>query len=277
MHNPQLTDDGKLKHLLSIEGLPKKILNQILDTAESFVGVAEREVGGGVRPPPRRVAGGPQPAGGAVLCVLRAAARQPPRPGLAAARLFQELQIPAGRLEAGPRRQRAPQLHHDIRCVRLGGKHMQLVDHRADLLAAGDDVRVRCFHLQRRSHPPMRDRAHVMALNVEELAQLRISSDRARRLLEGDVGDLLRWRDQDELCLRPPVDDKRLDHDGRGTPGLRVRLQKQAGRLLQLLDQRQRRIHRVANQAVARRIDANFLDIVNYAAFAMIQMDQEKG
>ena len=44
MHNPQLTDDGKLKHLLSIEGLPKKILNQILDTAESFVGVVEREV-----------------------------------------------------------------------------------------------------------------------------------------------------------------------------------------------------------------------------------------
>jgi aspartate carbamoyltransferase catalytic subunit len=30
--------------LLSIEGLPKRILNQILDTAESFVGVAEREV-----------------------------------------------------------------------------------------------------------------------------------------------------------------------------------------------------------------------------------------
>ncbi len=44
MQNPQLTNDGKLKHLLSIEGLPKKILNQILDTAESFVGVAEREV-----------------------------------------------------------------------------------------------------------------------------------------------------------------------------------------------------------------------------------------
>jgi aspartate carbamoyltransferase catalytic subunit len=44
MYNPQLTNDGKLKHLLSIEGLPKKILNEILDTAESFVGVAEREV-----------------------------------------------------------------------------------------------------------------------------------------------------------------------------------------------------------------------------------------
>ncbi|WP_025870485.1 aspartate carbamoyltransferase catalytic subunit [Methylobacillus glycogenes] len=44
MHNPQLTKDGKLKHLLSTEGLPRAILNQILDTAESFVGVAEREV-----------------------------------------------------------------------------------------------------------------------------------------------------------------------------------------------------------------------------------------
>ena len=44
MKNPQLDADGRLKHLLSIEGLPKKILNQILDTAESFVGVAEREV-----------------------------------------------------------------------------------------------------------------------------------------------------------------------------------------------------------------------------------------
>lgn len=44
MLNPQLNDDSELKHLLSIEGLPKRILNQILDTAESFVGVAEREV-----------------------------------------------------------------------------------------------------------------------------------------------------------------------------------------------------------------------------------------
>jgi aspartate carbamoyltransferase catalytic subunit len=44
MYNPQLTSDGKLKHLLSIEGLPKKVLLQILDTAESFVSVAERDV-----------------------------------------------------------------------------------------------------------------------------------------------------------------------------------------------------------------------------------------
>lgn len=44
MYNPQLTKDGQLKHLLSIEGLPKKVLVQILDTAETFVGVAEREV-----------------------------------------------------------------------------------------------------------------------------------------------------------------------------------------------------------------------------------------
>lgn len=44
MYNPQLTNDGKLKHLLSIEGLPKQILTHILDTAETFVGVAERDV-----------------------------------------------------------------------------------------------------------------------------------------------------------------------------------------------------------------------------------------
>ena len=44
MHNPQLNADGKLKHLLTIEGLPKKILTQILDTAETFVGVAERDI-----------------------------------------------------------------------------------------------------------------------------------------------------------------------------------------------------------------------------------------
>jgi aspartate carbamoyltransferase catalytic subunit len=44
MLNPQLNKDGKLKHLLTIEGLPQAILQQILDTAESFVGVAEREV-----------------------------------------------------------------------------------------------------------------------------------------------------------------------------------------------------------------------------------------
>ncbi len=44
MYNPQLTKDGKLKHLLSIEGLPKHILTHIMDTAETFVGVAERDV-----------------------------------------------------------------------------------------------------------------------------------------------------------------------------------------------------------------------------------------
>ena len=44
MYNPQLTSDGRLKHLLSIEGLPKKILTQILDTAETFVDIAERDV-----------------------------------------------------------------------------------------------------------------------------------------------------------------------------------------------------------------------------------------
>ena len=42
--NPQLNKHGELHHLLSIEGLPGDILRQILDTAESFVGVTQREV-----------------------------------------------------------------------------------------------------------------------------------------------------------------------------------------------------------------------------------------
>src|ERR1700740_983414 len=42
--NPQLNAKGELKHLLSIEGLPRAILEQILSTAESFIGVTEREV-----------------------------------------------------------------------------------------------------------------------------------------------------------------------------------------------------------------------------------------
>ena len=44
MYNPQLDSCGNLKHLLTIEGLPKKILTQILDTAETFVSVAERDI-----------------------------------------------------------------------------------------------------------------------------------------------------------------------------------------------------------------------------------------
>ncbi len=43
-HNPQLGPDGELRHLLSIEGLPRATLMQILDTARSFVSVTEREI-----------------------------------------------------------------------------------------------------------------------------------------------------------------------------------------------------------------------------------------
>jgi aspartate carbamoyltransferase catalytic subunit len=42
--NPQLNRHGELIHLLSIEGLPKAILTQILDTAGSFLAVNDREV-----------------------------------------------------------------------------------------------------------------------------------------------------------------------------------------------------------------------------------------
>ncbi|MDZ7594055.1 MAG: aspartate carbamoyltransferase catalytic subunit [Thiobacillus sp.] len=42
--NLQLTEDGRLRHLLTLDGLPRSILTQILDTAESFMDVGEREV-----------------------------------------------------------------------------------------------------------------------------------------------------------------------------------------------------------------------------------------
>ena len=42
--NPQLTKNGELQHLLTLDGLPKGILEQILDIAEPFTEVAEREV-----------------------------------------------------------------------------------------------------------------------------------------------------------------------------------------------------------------------------------------
>jgi aspartate carbamoyltransferase catalytic subunit len=42
--NPQLNANGELRHLLSVEGLPRDVLVGILDTAASFVGVTEREV-----------------------------------------------------------------------------------------------------------------------------------------------------------------------------------------------------------------------------------------
>jgi aspartate carbamoyltransferase catalytic subunit len=42
--NPQLNQHGELQHLLTIEGLGAGMLRHILDTAESFVSVSEREV-----------------------------------------------------------------------------------------------------------------------------------------------------------------------------------------------------------------------------------------
>ena len=43
-YNPQLNKHGELQHLLTTEGLPASIVLHILDTAESFVGVTERDI-----------------------------------------------------------------------------------------------------------------------------------------------------------------------------------------------------------------------------------------
>ena len=40
----QLTEEGRLRHFLSIDGLSRELLTEILDTAESFTGVSERTV-----------------------------------------------------------------------------------------------------------------------------------------------------------------------------------------------------------------------------------------
>jgi aspartate carbamoyltransferase catalytic subunit len=43
-HNIQLDQNGRLRHFLTIDGLSKELLTEILDTAESFTGVSERTV-----------------------------------------------------------------------------------------------------------------------------------------------------------------------------------------------------------------------------------------
>jgi aspartate carbamoyltransferase catalytic subunit len=42
--SPQLNRNGELTHLLTLEGLPAAVITHILDTAEPFVSIAEREV-----------------------------------------------------------------------------------------------------------------------------------------------------------------------------------------------------------------------------------------
>jgi len=44
MRNPQLNKNGELTHLISTEGLPRSIIEHILDTAQTFVPLADRDV-----------------------------------------------------------------------------------------------------------------------------------------------------------------------------------------------------------------------------------------
>jgi aspartate carbamoyltransferase catalytic subunit len=44
MRNPQLNAQGALTHLLTLEGLPADVIRNILDTADPFVSIGEREV-----------------------------------------------------------------------------------------------------------------------------------------------------------------------------------------------------------------------------------------
>lgn len=44
MRNPQLNRHGELTHLLTLDGLPRDIITHILDTAETFVPLADRDI-----------------------------------------------------------------------------------------------------------------------------------------------------------------------------------------------------------------------------------------
>jgi aspartate carbamoyltransferase catalytic subunit len=44
MRDPQLNEHGELRHLLTIDGLPRKVIEHILDTAASFLEVSDRQV-----------------------------------------------------------------------------------------------------------------------------------------------------------------------------------------------------------------------------------------
>ena len=44
IRNPQLNANGELTHLLTLEGLPADVIRHILDTAEPFASISEREV-----------------------------------------------------------------------------------------------------------------------------------------------------------------------------------------------------------------------------------------
>ncbi len=44
LRHPQLTEEGELNHLLTIDGLSREMIHRILDTAENFVGVSDRDV-----------------------------------------------------------------------------------------------------------------------------------------------------------------------------------------------------------------------------------------
>ena len=44
LRHPQLNENGQLRHLLTIEGLPRELIHHILDTAATFVGVSDRDI-----------------------------------------------------------------------------------------------------------------------------------------------------------------------------------------------------------------------------------------
>ena len=121
------------------------------------------------------------------------------------------------------RDQAAAQLaDHAVRVVRLGD-HVQLVQQHAGWLRARHNFRVERLDLQEGSGRAVGQLLQVL-LHVEAGLELRVRLDHADRLRVGQVRDLLRRRDQQELGPRAPAHQHGRQHDRRARRRLAVLL-----------------------------------------------------
>ena len=110
---------------------------------------------------------------------------------------------------------------------------MRLVEQDARWLGSGDDLRIEGLHLEEGFRLPVAD-AFQMGLNVKLRGQHRVRFNHADGLIEGQIGDLLRRRDEQKLGARALVDQKRREHDRGAASRLRVLLRHEDERLADL-------------------------------------------
>jgi hypothetical protein len=123
----------------------------------------------------------------------------------------------------GPRRQRPSELYEHFGGSRLLAKTcVSSIRVPTALLPVITSVSGR-LDLQCGAGPAVRDQPD-MPLDVEQLRELAVEPDGAGRLLEGNIRDLLRGRDQEELTLWAAIHDQRHHHHGATVRALRILL-----------------------------------------------------